>query len=151
VREPMAGAGAVFVRISVRGAAGPVAVRLDEEAPVSAGDGSIRDAKGQALVLYGPAWTWDGGSRTLRAEPAPGHPVELAVLTRPLAPPFPGLTAVSYDDERRACLERWKALLLKGAQLAIPEPVVQDAWRSLIVGNFLIAVGNRMHYSACNA
>src|SRR5262249_41566286 len=31
------------------------------------------------------------------------------------------------------------------------EPVVQNAWRSHVVGNFMIAVGDRMHYSAGNA
>jgi hypothetical protein len=151
VGGPLAGAGAVFIRFSARGTAGPVAARLDEEIPVSAGDGSIRDTEGRALVLYGPGWSWDGAGRTLRAEPAPGHPVELAVLTRPLAAPFPELTAAAYAGERRACLERWEGLLASGMRLAIPEPVVQDAWRSLIVGNFLIAVGDRMHYSAGNA
>jgi hypothetical protein len=151
VRGPWADAGAVFVRLSARGEAGTVAARLDEDAPVSAGSGSVLDAEGRALVLYGPGWTWDGAGRTLRAEPAPGRPVELVVLTHPLAPPVPELTAAVYDGERRACLERWEGLLAKGTRLAIPEPVVQNAWRALIVGNFLIAVGDRMHYSAGNA
>ena len=34
--------------------------------PVSAGGGSVRDAEGRALVLYGPGWTWDAAARTLR-------------------------------------------------------------------------------------
>src|SRR5439155_5866218 len=33
----------------------------------------------------------------------------------------------------------------------VPEPLVNDAWRSLVIGNYLLAVGDRMHYSAGNA
>ncbi len=151
VRGPLGDAGAVFIRFSARGAPGALAARLDEEAPVSAGGGSVRDAEGRALLLYGPGWTWDAAARTLRAELGPERSAELAVLTVPLAPPFPDLTAAVYDGERQACLECWKGVLAKGTRLTIPEPVVQDAWRSLIAGNFLIAVGDRMHYSAGNA
>jgi hypothetical protein len=149
VRGPLADAGAVLVRFATSGEAAALAARVDDEAAVSAGDGSVRDAEGKALLLYGPGWTWDASARSLRAEP--GRPVELAVLTRPMAPPFPTLDAASYDDEEQACLDRWKAILATGTGLAIPEPVVQDAWRSLLVGNFLVAVGDRMHYSAGNA
>jgi hypothetical protein len=81
----------------------------------------------------------------------PGRAGVLAVLTRPLQPPLPSLTNTLYEEERAACAGRWNELLARGARLSIPEPVVQDAWRSLVVGNFLIAVGDRMHYSAGNA
>ena len=50
----------------------------------------------------------------------------------------------------RPCAD-WQALLRAGTQLSIPEPIVQNAWRALVVGNYLIAVGDRMNYSAGNA
>src|SRR5204863_2991441 len=75
----------------------------------------------------------------------------LAVLTQPLPPPLPALDRARYDEERKACVETWQDLLTHGTRLEIPEPVVQDAWRSLVVGNFLIASGDRMNYSAGNA
>ena len=76
----------------------------------------------------------------------------LAVLTRPLPPPLAlHSSRVFHERSGSACLGRWKAWLGRGSALTIPEPVVQDAWRSLVVGNFLIAVGDRMHYSAGNA
>jgi hypothetical protein len=149
VRGPLADAGAVFVRLTAGGEAGAVAARLEEEADVTAGGGSVRDSQGRALLLYGQGWAWDAATRTLRSEP--GRPAELAVLTRPLAPPLPELNAAVYDEELKACLERWEGLLAKGTRMSIPEPVVQDAWRSLLVGNFLTALGDRMHYSAGNA
>ena len=151
VRGGLADCGAVLIRFSARGDAGAVVARLDIDSTVNAGDGSIRDSEGRGLVLHGPGWTWHGDDKTLRAQPAPGRPVDLAVLTRPLSPPLPSLSGAVHEEERKACLERWKDLLGRGVGLSVPEPIVQDAWRSLVIGNFLIAVGDRMHYSAGNA
>src|SRR5262249_23722459 len=49
------------------------------------------------------------------------------------------------------CRDTWLTLVNRGARFEIPEPRVQDAWRALVVGQYLIAVGDRMHYSAGNA
>ena len=148
---PLAEHGAAVLRFSARGTTGPVTARLDFDQPVVVGDGSVRDVGGRGLLLYGPGWTWDDARKTLRASPALGRPVFLAVLTRPMPPPFPALTEALVGQELQDCLGRWKDLVGRGVKLSIPEPVVQDAWRSLVVGNFLIAVGDRMHYSAGNA
>src|SRR5262249_24896422 len=43
------------------------------------------------------------------------------------------------------------ALLDRGTKLEVPEPLVNDAWRSLVIGNSLIADGDRMNCSAGNA
>ncbi len=151
VTSPFSDAGTVFVRFTVRGDGGSLEAHFDDSAPASGGDGSIRDAEGRALLLYGPGWSWDNGARMLRATPAAGHTVELAVCTRPLAPPLPALTAALYETERNASLDRWQTLLARGTRFGIPERVVQNAWRSLIIGNFVVAIGDRMHYSAGNA
>jgi hypothetical protein len=151
VRGGPADCGAVFLRFSARGAPGMVAARLDVEGPVRAADGAVRDGNGQGLVLFGAGWEWDGERKELRAALPPGRPAVLAVLTRPLPPPLPALNADLYDAERRACLKSWEELLGRGLRLEIPEPVVQDAWRALVVGQFLIASGDRMNYSAGNA
>jgi hypothetical protein len=151
VRGALADCGAVFLRFTVRGAAGAVAARLEPEGPVRAARGAVIDAKGQGLVLFGAGWDWDGAKKALRAALAPGRPAVLAVLTRPLPPPLPALTAESYEAERGACRKCWEELLGSGMKLEVPEPVVQDAWRALVVGQFLIASGDRMNYSAGNA
>ncbi len=142
--------GAVFLRFRSRGAPGAIVARLEVEGPVRAADGAVRDAKGQGLLLFGAGWEWDGDRKELRAPLAPGRRVVLAVLTRPVPSP-PALNAELYDRERRACLKTWEELLGRGMRLEIPEPVVQGAWRALVVGQFLIASGDRMNYSAGNA
>jgi hypothetical protein len=56
-----------------------------------------------------------------------------------------------YDQQRQDTIRHWEALLTRGVSLEVPEPIVQNAWRSMIVGNEMMAVGDRMHYSAGNA
>lgn len=141
VREPFAGRGTVLVRFTARGGPGLVTVRTE----------ALVDAKGQSLVLHDRAWSWDAERHELRAALADGGSACLAVLTQPLPAPAPPLTPPRYDEERGACLTAWKELLGRGAQFEVPEPIVNDAGRALVVGNVLIAVGPRMHYSAGNA
>ena len=152
VRGALADRGAVLLRFSIRGdEAGSVAAQLEPEQAVTLSNGAITDAEGRGLILHDANWSWDVEHKRLQARLAPGRPAFLAVLTRPLAPPLPSLTEAMYDDERRACASRWTEQLGRGTRLVIPEPIVQDAWRSLVVGNFLLAVGDRMNYSAGNA
>src|SRR5262245_3367465 len=148
VREPLADHGAVFVRmVALR--PGRFAARIGVGGKFTAADGSVRDEKGHAVVLYGTGWTWDADKSELSAAPGDKNGSELVVLTKPMEQPpkqFP-----SFDEERKACVETWTSLVGRGAKFEIPEPIVQNAWRSLVVGNYLIAVGDRMHYSAGNA
>ncbi len=134
VRGCLAEHGAVCVRFTVRGKPGRVTVR-------------VADA-GANAVRFGRGWAGDAGGAERFAELKPGQSAELVVFTK--VPDQPG-EAPSYDAERKACAETWTALLARGAKFAIPEPVVQDAWRALVAGQYLIAVGDRMHYSAGNA
>ena len=150
-RGPLADRGAVLLRFAAQGGRGTIRARLDADRPVRRDGGAIVDAEGRALLLFDDGWTWDAAAKTLRTERDAGDPAILAVLTQPLEPPLPLLNEARYRDERAACAARWTELLGRGIGLVIPEPIVQDAWRALVVGNFLIAVGDRMHYSAGNA
>jgi hypothetical protein len=146
VRAPLANHGAVFVRFTVREKPGRVIARIAADG-LRADAGWVRTATGQGLVHFGTGWTWSDKNE-LRAELKPGQVAELVIFTKPIGelkqPP-------TYADERRACVEVWNALLRRGASFEIPEPIVQNAWRSIVIGDYLIAVGDRMHYSAGNA
>jgi hypothetical protein len=147
VRGPFTEHGVVFVRFTARDKAGVVTTKID--ASVKGEAGVLRDDKGHAVVQFDAAWKWDAAKQELRAALAPGASAVLAVLTKPLAQPPAG--PIDYDGERRACIARWTALVNDGATFRVPEPIVQDAWRALVVGNYLLAVGDRMNYSAGNA
>lgn len=151
VRGAWAEHGTVLVRFSVREAPGTLTVRLDQDAPLRVAEGALLNAKDQALLLFDPAWSWQAETRDLSIQLTPGRSAVLAVPTQPLASSQPRLTAALYEEERKACVNRWKELLARGSVLEVPEPLIQNAWRSLVVGNYLVAVGDRMHYSAGNA
>jgi len=146
VRRALADHGAVFVRFTAR-PRGPIVVRVG--GPVKCERGALLDGKGNAVVRYGTGWTWDAENAELSTVADTDKPVELVVFTKPA--PESSKEFPSYDDERGACVETWKALLARGITLEVPEPLVQNAWRALVVGNYLIAVGDRMNYSAGNA
>jgi hypothetical protein len=148
---PYAAHGAVFVRFTVHDAPGVVAARLGLSAPAGAAAGAIHDGEGRLLVLHDARWSWQDAPSQLRARLMPGGSAALVVFTRPLPPPHPVLDETTFVRELRACAEGWKAWLGRGTSLVVPEPVVQDAWRALVAGNFLIADGDRMNYSAGNA
>jgi hypothetical protein len=150
VREPLSARGAVFVRFTVRGEPGTVRAHVDADVG-SAAAGVLRDSQGQGLVLFDAGWKWDGDKKELTARLAPGDRAVLVVLTEAMPLPRPVLTGDLYERERKACVDDWEALLGRGLRLEVPEPIVQNAWRALVAGNFLIAAGDRMHYSAGNA
>lgn len=143
-------AGTVVVRFTMRDGSGVVRAGLPADAVFSASSGPVRNSDGGAVVVFDEAWRWDGAAKELRAElPVSGSAV-LGVATAPLAS-APAIDTTAYHVERDACEERWREVLARGTRFDIPEPVVQDAWRALVAGQFLIADGDRMNYSAGNA
>lgn len=149
VSRPLADHGAVFVRFTSRQQPGRIAARIETKARLAAIDNSLRDENGRSLVAFGSSWHFDKEKKELSVSLATGASADLLVMTKPLEG---ALTALpNYDDERRQCIATWKALLGRGSTLEIPEPIVQNAWRALVIGNYLIAVGDRMNYSAGNA
>lgn len=147
----LADAGAVFVRFTPRESDGVVAARIDAESVSGSDRGVLKDAKGQAVVFFDPHWHWNAESKSLRADLKNGESAVLVVLTRPLPSPWPESPATRYDAERQACIDGWRVILERGTQWEVPEPLVQNAWRALVIGNLMIAVGDRMNYSAGNA
>lgn len=150
--EPFASHGAAFVRFAVdQGKGGIVSARIGGDAEIRLDGRALVDGKGQALVWCGSEWTWDQASRTLEARVAPDRPAVLAVFTLPA--PLETSRALSggdYDRHRAAAAGMWRALLSRGTLIETPEDVVNNAWRSLVVGNFVLVRGNEMLYSALN-
>ena len=151
VRSPFSERGMVFVRFDMRGGSGIVTARLTPPGAVAAKDGTIRNAKDGTLVWFDSAWKWDAESKELKAAIADGASAVLGVSTQPLADPPPKLDAGHYTAEREACVKCWNDLVSRGTQLNVPEPIINNAWKSQVIGNYLIANGDSMNYSAGNA
>ena len=111
------------------------------------------DKDGHLLVYQnGSPWKWNAENKELAAQRQPGEACSLLVYDKPYAVPEDGETTDHYDAVRMRFDYVWKKeVLAHGVNLEIPEPIVQNAWRSCVVGNEMMAVGDRMHYSAGNA
>jgi hypothetical protein len=152
VDKNLASHGTVFVRFSpIKSGPGYVSVMVGQDEQVSVSNGFVVDAQGSALVGYGPVWKWDSEGHILHAVLPQGSAASLAIFTQPIAPTAAvALTPGTYERERAACVSTWQALLDRAMQVDVPEPVVNNAWRSLIVGNFMLLKGDDMCYSNGN-
>jgi hypothetical protein len=148
VAPPLADHGAVFVQFFATGKA-RIAARIGAGGKLTAADGLVKDENGQVVVRYGSGWVWDAGKGELAVTPTGAERPELVVFARPMADPpkdFP-----KHDDARTACQKTWQDLYFRGADFFIPETVTQLAVNVLVMEQYRIAVGDRMHYSAGNA
>jgi hypothetical protein len=142
--------GMVVVRFAVQGAPTVITARLRADGPLHRGFEGVVNGKGQILVGRADrSWTWNEDRKELIARPMSGETCTLIVLTKPLVTHNPAY-ATSVDGPREKSIQEWKSLLGRGTTFEVPETLVQNAWHSLIVGYYLVAVGDRMHYSAGN-
>ncbi len=139
----------VFVSFSLAaGAKGTVSVELDPPQDGTFANGTIRDGKGNAVVLLDPVWKWERQGARARLEA--GTTATLAIPTRPLDPGALKLDAFSYARHRQLTVDTWKSIVARAVQVNIPEPRVNHAWRNLLVQNLMLLQGDRMFYSAGN-
>ncbi len=148
-RAPFDKHGSVFVRFTARKAKATVAAKVRSDSPLLSALGTIAVNEG-VIIFCDAGWNWTPENKQLHARLDPGQSVNLAILTQP-AGPDPTWRHTDYETERHACIDFWRSLLQRGVNLEVPEPIVQNAWRACVVGNEMIAVGDRMHYSAGNA
>lgn len=144
-----ADSGMVFLRFTGKG---KLMAQLAYEAPsvLPTKDGVVRDLQGGALLWFDDNWHWMPGAQRVVTVLEPNRPVYLAITTKPLAGDLPKLDASIYDAQRAKCIRTWQSLLDRGMQVEVPEPVVNAAWRSLIIGTFEILKGDNVNYSVGN-
>ncbi|HUR55935.1 MAG TPA: hypothetical protein VMZ71_17500 [Gemmataceae bacterium] len=141
--------GAVYVRFTLRKKAGRVTARVGGKEAYTAADGFLKDEKNRAVVRFSEGWMWNERNKTLTAELKADTSADLVVFTRPLDDVPKDL--MGYVTASGVCAKAWSIFLATGCVFEIPERVVDDARDALIAGNYAIAVGDRMHYSAGNA
>jgi hypothetical protein len=151
-RRHLADHGAVCVEFRLVGKdkAGRVVARVGDgkEKHTARGD-AVLDAKGRTVVRFDRRWTWDEKKQELAAGLKGEQFADLVVYTTPAAETPEELP--DYAGEYFPFRKAWREVFARGAHFQIPEPIVETAWRSLVAGNYMIAVGDRMHYSAGNA
>jgi hypothetical protein len=141
--------GVVFVKFGLAsGTNGLITLQVNQK-PLQFTNQLVIDEKGQMLVCLDGAWKWER-QRTL-AKVATNHFVTAAISTKPLAAGGAWTTSLEvYDDQRQKCIATWQSLLARSMNVETPEPLVNHAWKNLIVQNFSLINGDRMNYSAGN-
>lgn len=154
--------GVVFVRFSLAsGTNGIVTVQVDSN-PLNFGEAMITGADGNVLVYLDEFWTWD--RERARAKISTNNFATLAIATKPLSKNENLLARISYlysnprseiwqtacDYQRNLATQTWEKLLSSAMNVETPEPYVNNAWRQLIIQNFQLINGDKIHYSAGN-
>ena len=143
----LAAHGVTFVKFDLaQGAAGTITITVDDRTPVTFADGKLTNEKGELLAVFDAAWKWERQRATAKLTAARG--ATFALATKPL--PASVALAPDYAAHRATCVATWRPLLAAGMHVVTPEPLVNDAWRHLVVQNFELISGHRMHYSAGN-
>lgn len=144
---------------AIRDASGDVIAAFDENWEYSNFRSSIRSKPGHARSAVAVIFAKPGPPAVLglaetknRATTRPGAPEEemarSPATTR--AAPRPAFDLAAYERQRQMCVRRWDEILATGASVAVPETVVNNAWRSLIVAQYGILAGKQLNYSASN-
>ena len=140
----------VFVKFRLsQGVRGIITADTETGPGASLKEGRLLDDKGRVLAWFDSRWRWE--RRRAHANITQGTVATMAVPARPLAADSkPIITPAVYDEQRERCAAAWKELLARGMSVDVPEPLVNHAWRNLIIQNFALLNGDRIHYSAGN-
>jgi hypothetical protein len=153
VGDDSAAHGIAMVRFSIGlggGVEGRVEVRIDSDTPLLMQDGNVLDEKGQCLVAFGTGWRWDGRRKSLTHDLNKRSTAQLAIFTKP-KPKKTTLTSAEWENEKEKCASYWHRWISDNFKFSTPEALVNDAWRAMLIGNMMIAVGDRPNYSSGNA
>ncbi len=144
--------GVAFMRFDAKGHQGKIVATIKSPKPVQATDRVLLTADGLVLGWFDRSWKWDAASQSLTAEISGGHRATLAVASTPFKPESSfTMSRDVYEKQRTACAFTWETFIHRGMRLETPEPVVNNAWRSLLVGNEMMVVGYSANYSWGNA
>jgi len=149
VQSPYSDRGVVFVRFSGKG---KIVVRISAtlDSVLTVKGGRVADSAGSVLLWIGDGWGVETGGQRLYAWLTPDRPLYLAVFTQPAKVPLAKLDCAVYEAQRGECARVWNSLLSGGMQVETPEPVVNNAWRALLIGTYELVSGDQMRYSAGN-
>jgi hypothetical protein len=146
--DALANHAVTFTKFSLaQGTNGFITVEVDAKAPLKFADGRVTDADGVVRAFFDKSWKWERGSAHARLTAESS--ATCAVPTTLLDTPFE-FDAGSYAEHRERCAQTWRAILAQGMNVEVPEPIVNDSWRHLLIQNFELINGNRMLYSAGN-
>ncbi|MDB6029147.1 MAG: hypothetical protein JWM68_5370, partial [Verrucomicrobiales bacterium] len=132
---------------------GHVTIRIDTLESITNETGRLLNAKGEVIVWFDQNWKWDKDRRVLLALFSGKTNMNAAVAVATVPMPASSASPIApkgYESQRTRAIETWKNILVAGMNIETPEPVVNNAWRNLVLENFSIINGNSLRYSAGN-
>ncbi len=145
----LAGHAVVFAKfVLAQGNTGTITVVVEDKTPLKFADGKLTDEKGGIVAITDGKWKWE--RNRLSAKITTKDFATLAIATQPLPAAVAATLRVDYAAQRARCVDDWKKILGAAMQVETPEPLVNNAWRHLLLQNFELIKGDRMHYSAGN-
>ncbi len=146
----LAAHGVVFVQFMLtQGDKGIVTLDFEDNKSLKFDAGRITGPDGSVLAVLDSSWKWD--RNRAQANITQTVKATVALVTKPaMALAISEVSSPVYDQQVAACTETWNSELARGMQVSVPEPIVNNAWRNLILQNLAIMRGNRIHYSALN-
>jgi hypothetical protein len=160
VDTPSAEHGVVFTQFKLKtGKRGTISAKIEAKTPLTLADDALCNTNGEIMVRFDDKWKWNPASQMLSASLEQGQTAAMMIASQPMPPPsvvvkhwsWGRKRSFNYDQERKSCINRWQNLLDGGMQIEVPETIVNNAWRSLLIGNFIMVAGDKANYSWGNA
>src|SRR5262245_15546902 len=135
----LAAAGAIFVRFDFPGAdRGRIDVEMESGTELLT-DGAklhlVVDAAKKVRLAYDDNFEWRAARSCLMSKEKHAASAYIVVFTTPADQSIVVKAhEQAYKLHRDQCTKTWNKLLAAGTQVSVPEPYVDNAWRSLLVG-----------------
>ncbi len=111
----------------------------------------VLDAKNRVLLAYDNNFQWRAARSSLMSREKHTATAYVVVFTQPAdMATVQQASKQWYTAQREKCEKTWNKLLAAGTDVHVPEPYVNNAWRSLLVGTYMIMAGDQLNYSAGN-
>ena len=127
-----------------------VEARIESKDKLRVENRKVLGADGECVLAFDGVWEWDAAHQSVVANLRDGDAATLAIYTKPIAA-AQRMPSVSFEDQKADCVGYWSGLVGDRTKLTTPETIVNDARRAMLVGNLMIAVGDRPIYSTGNA
>ncbi len=132
-----------------------VSVRFETPSRFTAEGDLLMDEAQRYCCQFNPGWRFDPEASTLTYDFDLAGRTEasafLLIPNRPLSfTPLEPLNEAAYEQAKRDLSEYWEAILSRAVQITVPEKIVNDALRALIVQTFILTVRDEVRYSSGN-
>ncbi|HTL29661.1 MAG TPA: hypothetical protein VL282_10580, partial [Tepidisphaeraceae bacterium] len=153
VDEKLSACGATLLRIDFPAAdQGRIDLRFEyDHAVLKSKDGQLFDPDGKVLATFDDNWMWHAPRGILISREKHAPSAYAVIFTKPMDPAdAPRASEELFKNQRERSIATWNKILDAGTTVDVPEPYINKAWRSLIIGDYAILAGDHMNYSAMN-